>query len=46
MALLSTAAKEHHERGMQFYRLEQYQAARIELQAGYDLSKTLCFYGT
>ncbi|MBL9005072.1 MAG: hypothetical protein JNJ46_12545 [Myxococcales bacterium] len=43
VALLSTAAKEHHERGMQFYRLEQYQAARIELQAGYDLSKNPVF---
>jgi len=43
VALLSAAAKEHHERGMQFYRLEQYQAARIELQAGYDLSKNPVF---
>jgi hypothetical protein len=43
VALLSTAAKEHHERGMQFYRLEQYQAARVELQAGYDLSKNPVF---
>jgi len=43
VALLSTAAKEHHERGMQFYRLEQYPAARIELQAGYDLSKNPVF---
>ncbi|MBL9005723.1 MAG: hypothetical protein JNJ46_15815 [Myxococcales bacterium] len=43
VALLSTAAKEHHERGMQFYRLEQYPAARIELQAGYELSKNPVF---
>ncbi len=43
VALLSAAAKDHHERAMEFYKAEQYQAARIELQAGYDLSKNPVF---
>lgn len=43
VALLSAAAKDHHERAMEFYRAEQYQAARIELQAGYELSKNPVF---
>ena len=43
VALLSAAAKDHHERAMQFYKAEQYQAARVELQAGYELSKNPVF---
>lgn len=43
VALLSAAAKDHHERAMEFYKAEQYQAARIELQAGYELSKNPVF---
>lgn len=43
VALLSAAAKDHHERAMEFYRAEQYPAARVELQAGYELSKNPVF---
>ena len=31
--LLTAAAKDHNERAMEFYKAEQYQAARVELQA-------------
>lgn len=42
-ALLTAAAKDHYERAEQFYKAEQYEAARIEFQAGYDLSKNPVF---
>jgi len=42
-ALLTAAAKDHYERAEQFYKAEQYDAARIEFQAGYDLSKNPVF---
>lgn len=42
-ARLTAAAKDHYERADQFYKAEQYEAARIEFQAGYDLSKNPVF---
>lgn len=41
--MLTAAAKDHHEKAMEFYKAEQYQAARVELQAGYELSKNPVF---
>jgi hypothetical protein len=38
-----SVAHADHKRAMQFYKAGEYEAARIELQAGYDLSKNPVF---
>ena len=43
VALLTAAAQDHYKQGEKLYKAEQYQAARIEFQAGYDLSKNPVF---
>lgn len=43
VALLTAAAQEHYKHGETLYKAEQYQAARIEFQAGYELSKNPVF---
>jgi len=43
VALLTAAAQDHYKQGEKLYKAEQYPAARIEFQAGYDLSKNPVF---
>lgn len=41
--LLETAPREHFQRGEQFYRTGEWRAARVEFQAGYELSRNPVF---